>query len=112
MKSLLIIKAVSKGKDSSETISKEKPSSQVSNDKHTTSSHGSKVHKQSSQRINNQVLPLRINNPVLHQRINNQVLHQRINKQRMEVPGIAKMTREKEGVMMIHIGQAKNKRID
>ena len=39
MKSSLIIKAVSKGKDSSETISKEKPSSQVLNDKHTTSSH-------------------------------------------------------------------------
>ena len=33
-------KAVSKGKDSSETISKEKPSSQVSKDKHTISSHG------------------------------------------------------------------------
>ncbi|CAM1330653.1 Uncharacterised protein g10343 [Pycnogonum litorale] len=47
-KSSLIIKALSKGKDSSETISKEKPSSQVSKDKYTTSSHGSKVHKQSS----------------------------------------------------------------
>ena len=103
MKSSLIIKAVSIGKDSSETISKEKPSSQVSKDKHTTSSHGSKVHKQSSHMSKEKQSLASINYPVLHQGIN---------KQRMEVPKIVIMTREKGVVMMIHIGQAKHKKID